>query len=152
MMQKGKIMAITCEKMQKADAVAAYEIEKTVQDGWSLTVIESTFNFSSNICFVAKINGEIAAFCCFEKVLNTANLNALSTKAQHRRKGIAKALLQYAFEALKLEGVNNFQLEVRSENTAAIALYKNLGFLQNGMRKAFYSAPKDDALLMALSV
>ncbi len=138
--------------MQIADAKAAYEIEKTVQDGWSLSVIEGTFNYDSNKCFVAEINGEIAAFCCFEHILDTANLNAISTKSEHRRKGAARALLHYAFESLTKEGAKTFWLEVRSKNTAAIELYKNLGFVQNGMRKGFYSEPKDDAFLFCKSL
>jgi len=39
-------------------------------------------------------------------------------------------------------------LEVRASNSAAIKLYDLLGFKKAGIRKNFYSAPKEDALIM----
>jgi ribosomal-protein-alanine N-acetyltransferase len=37
---------------------------------------------------------------------------------------------------------------VRSSNAAAIALYRRHGFSQAGIRRAYYSAPVEDALLL----
>jgi len=37
---------------------------------------------------------------------------------------------------------------VRSRNSAALALYNKLGFEKLGVRKNFYSFPKDDAVVM----
>ena len=39
-------------------------------------------------------------------------------------------------------------LEVRASNIVAINLYKRLGFKEQGMRKAYYSNPTEDAILM----
>ena len=39
-------------------------------------------------------------------------------------------------------------LEVRCKNKDAISLYEHYGFKKIGIRKEYYSAPTDDALLM----
>ena len=39
-------------------------------------------------------------------------------------------------------------MEARTSNMPAIALYENAGFQKVGVRKNFYTAPVEDALLM----
>ena len=41
-------------------------------------------------------------------------------------------------------------LEVRASNAPAIALYEGAGFGRVGVRKNFYTAPIEDAVLMTL--
>ena len=41
-----------------------------------------------------------------------------------------------------------FTLEVRVSNAPAIALYHKLGFHDEGIRKDFYSKPREDAIIM----
>ena len=40
------------------------------------------------------------------------------------------------------------RLEVRASNAAALALYQRHGFSAAGVRRAYYSAPVEDALLL----
>ena len=51
-------------------------------------------------------------------------------------------------EAKKL-GMAVLYLEVRESNTPARALYKSLGFEENGIRKNFYEHPVEHAVLMS---
>ncbi len=139
---------ITYEPMQKQHVSEVAQIESTVHDGWSEDVLIATLKFAQNKCFVALHSGKVCAFCAFSCVQNVANIDAVSTAEQFRRKGIASGLLNYAFKYVANIGVNTFWLEVRSKNTSAINLYKTLGFTQNGMRKCFYTNPVDDAILM----
>ena len=41
-------------------------------------------------------------------------------------------------------------LEVRASNAPALALYEGAGFRRVGVRKNFYTAPAEDAVLMTL--
>ena len=45
-------------------------------------------------------------------------------------------------------GASAIRLEVRASNVAALALYRRLGFSTAGVRRAYYSAPVEDALLL----
>ena len=49
-------------------------------------------------------------------------------------------------------GAQTMQLEVRSASVAAMALYRSLGFVEQGRRSGYYADPKDDAVLMALQL
>jgi ribosomal-protein-alanine N-acetyltransferase len=49
-------------------------------------------------------------------------------------------------------GITAISLEVRCSNAAAISLYKRLGFESAGIRKDFYSKPKEDAVIMWLKL
>ncbi len=51
---------------------------------------------------------------------------------QFRRRGLAKAAYQLLFERLMLEGWERVCLEVLPSNVAALALYQQLGFQQEG--------------------
>jgi ribosomal-protein-alanine N-acetyltransferase len=66
----------------------------------------------------------------------------------HRRRGIAEALILALSEDLKAGGNQCLTLEVRASNAPAIALYENLGFRQVGLRKNYYHKPKEDALIL----
>ena len=50
----------------------------------------------------------------------------------------------------RARGVRMLGLEVRVSNTAAQGLYRTLGFRLVGLRRGYYKAPVEDALLMAL--
>ena len=90
----------------------------------------------------------IAALAVFQLVGEEANLYTISTAPALRRQGAARALLQYAFAQLAVQGAQIVFLEVRAQNAAARALYTALGFEEAGIRRGFYTKPNDDAVLM----
>ena len=53
-----------------------------------------------------------------------------------------------------LGDVGAVELEVRSSNVAARALYKSLGFSETGLRPKYYATPdgREDAILMTLTL
>jgi len=69
---------------------------------------------------------------------------------ENRRKGIASQLLAALIAAARERGITALTLEVRSSNTAAIALYEKHGFTREGVRKKFYSHPIEDGIIMWL--
>ena len=76
-----------------------------------------------------------------------ADISNVSVAEEARRRGIARELLKALLAEGRKRGLTDFTLEVRASNTAAIALYEGLGFVCEGRRKAFYSAPCEDALI-----
>jgi ribosomal protein S18 acetylase RimI-like enzyme len=48
----------------------------------------------------------------------------------HRGQGLGRRLLARAIAAARAKGMTQIQLDVRAANTAAIALYKKLGFVE----------------------
>ncbi len=58
-------------------------------------------------------------------------------------------LMEGLIRETKKAGVRVWHLEVRQSNESAIRLYEKLGFVQDGLRKGYYEAPKEDAVLMS---
>jgi ribosomal-protein-alanine N-acetyltransferase len=65
----------------------------------------------------------------------------------YRRQGIAKKLISDIESYCQSKGSSAIMLEVATDNTAAIALYKNLGYLHISIRNNYYGTGKD-ALVM----
>lgn len=64
-----------------------------------------------------------------------------------RRMGIGRQLIDTLLvQARQTNSIAVF-LEVRESNTAARSLYKKLGFMETGRRKAYYSNPSEGAVL-----
>jgi ribosomal protein S18 acetylase RimI-like enzyme len=55
--------------------------------------------------------------------------------AEHRGKGVGKALIKSAIEAAKGRGLTRLELIVREENVAAVELYKKCGFEIEGLKR-----------------
>lgn len=91
-----------------------------------------------------KVMGYIGISC----VIDEGYVTNVAVFPEYRNKGIATALLKKCFyEAGKIP-LCFISLEVRESNKTAISLYEKLGFKVEGQRKNFYSAPKEDALIM----
>ncbi len=76
------------------------------------------------------------------EIVNVAVLPAL------RGRGIGRSLLSFFLEQGRLRGVRRAVLEVRDGNMAARTLYGRCGFVQVGVRKAYYAGSGEDALVL----
>jgi ribosomal-protein-alanine acetyltransferase len=77
-----------------------------------------------------------------------AEVEALVVERAHRRQGVGGALIDACMGWAVNAGASAIRLEVRASNAAAISLYHRRGFSTTGTRRAYYSAPVEDALLL----
>ena len=86
----------------------------------------------------------------FSVVQDEAEIIDIRVGEGFRRSGIGESLLTQSFEKLRLSEIRSVFLEVRSSNTAALALYEKLGFAMMGRRENYYktAAGREDALTM----
>ncbi len=80
--------------------------------------------------------------------LEPAEIEGLVVDERYRRQGIGSALIRACKEWAAAAGALNIRLEVRASNAAALALYQRHGFSPVGHRRAYYSAPIEDAVLL----
>ena len=73
---------------------------------------------------------------------------AIATHPDHRRAGIAAALLAHALAQGRVARCGLATLEVRRGNTPALALYERAGFRTVHVRKQYYQDNGEDALVM----
>ena len=83
--------------------------------------------------FIAEQNGTTIGFADFEITPeNTCKLMGLAVLAEHRRKGIARKLVQRILNEVKRFGCSAIFLLVAQDNQAAISLYNSFGFMIKG--------------------
>ena len=112
--------------------------------------IESSLNNPVNRYFEAVGDGVIVGLGGYTAVLDEADILDVAVHPDYRRRGIARRLCEAILADAKKHGVMTVFLEVRQSNCPAISLYKSLGFTECGIRKNYYSSPKEDAVLMLL--
>jgi len=99
--------------------------------------------------YVARDAGRrVVGFCSFWRVLDELHVNNLAVLPEYRRQGIASALLARVLEAGASMGSRRATLEVRHSNDAARRLYGGFGFVVAGVRRAYYTNPIEDALVL----
>lgn len=76
----------------------------------------------------------------------------IGVRAAYRRMGLGRRLIDAAIADAWRRGLKRIELWVRAPNTAAIHLYKKVGFVQEGCRRdaVRLDAGSEDELLMAL--
>jgi len=93
---------------------------------------------------------EPLAFLVAQRVDADWELENMAVAYSVRRRGIGTLLLRELIAHVVTEGVGNIFLEVRASNQSARALYQKTGFEEIGLRKGYYSEPKEDAILYRL--
>ena len=88
----------------------------------------------------------------YQCVAERAEMIDLRVLTSERRQGLGRQLLWASLTALG--DVGAVELEVRSSNVAARALYESLGFSDTGSRPKYYATPdgREDAILMTLTL
>lgn len=83
---------------------------------------------------------EPAGFVLARRAADEAEILTLCTRPSARRRGIARQLVSALMEQLQAAGVSTLFLEVDTDNDAALALYRGLGFGAVGERRGYYDA------------
>jgi ribosomal-protein-alanine N-acetyltransferase len=100
--------------------------------------------------WVAREPGDdIVAYAVSWHVADELHVLNVATRADRRRRGIGRALMDEVVAYARSHRVKHVLLEVRRSNAAAIALYRGLGFFAMGVRARYYP-DGEDAVEMVL--
>jgi len=97
---------------------------------------------------VARVMQQIVGYTGMWIILDEAHVTTIAVSPEHRRRRIGERLLVALLEEAIRRGVRWVTLEVRRTNTGAQALYRKYGFKEIGVRKAYYSDNREDAIVM----
>ena len=149
-------MKVLFEKAKKEDLQEIHEIEiASFPDPWS---VDSLWAFASDeqvrtlVCARDEESGELVGYYALQYVMDEAEIAIIAVKRKFRRQGLGRCLLEEIKKFAADRKITKIYLEVRSENEAAVHLYRSFGFEETGRRKNYYEAPKDDAILFTLSI
>lgn len=116
---------------------------------WSAAAFEDFFANGCSVCLVAECDGSVVGYVGMNLISGDGEITNLAVTASSRGCGVATRLM----DALtKTEGLSRLMLDVRVSNTPARALYTKCGFTVDGIRRNFYSHPREDAVLMSREI
>ena len=133
-------------KMNESHVSAVAELEKqNFSEPWPEIAVRSELTNKLALWLVAVEDGIVVGYVGSQTVFQEADMMNIAVADSHRRRGIAKALVE---ELIRRLDAYQLTLEGRASNAGAIALYDSLGFTQVGLRKNYYHKPKEDALIL----
>jgi len=137
--------------MRPGDLADVMRIERT---SFTMPWRESTFRAlmrrPTASLSVAERGGAVVGFSVVWFAADEAELGDLAVDPDWRRRGVAAALLARVVQECSARRTRALYLEVRESNAAARALYERAGFELVGRRRAYYTAPREDACVMRL--
>lgn len=136
---------------QMLQTVANIETMVQPQDAWSYQTIVELLTQDSIDLLVVHQSDKVVGYCLYQHLFEQAEILRIGTHPDYQRQGIASKLFAKLNIELMNREVENLLLEVRADNTPAIALYEQQGFAMIHQRKGYYQVaqqPTVDALIM----
>lgn len=152
---------ILITRMTEHDLLEVVEIEEASglsRWGWAAYYAELQ-GVNRDLMLIARLarapiieHQRIAGYIVARESAGELHINNVAVRDQYRRRGIGSALLCRIMEAAKRLKAQVAFLEVRSGNLAAQALYEKTGFRAIARRPDYYSDPREDAVVMSLTL
>ncbi len=123
-------------------------------DGWSRDDFVTWLSRREGMAVLGESERDAVAFGLALEAGADAELLTIATDPAARRAGWGRRIFQALDAQAQRRGLERWVLEVARDNLPAIGLYKSSGFMEIGMRKAYYRMRDGlvDALVMARKV
>ena len=105
---------------------------------------------SDSICKVYEDGENLLGYVVLLPAVDEIQLLNISIAREHQRKGLGRKLLGLTMKLAHDMHMGRMLLEVRPSNVAALALYRDAGFREIGLRRSYYLADNghEDAIVM----
>lgn len=143
-------MTVRRATIEDAKEIFAIEME-CFSVPWSLDSIETELlNEDKKLYYVIEDVDGVVGYAGAWLVYDEGQITNIAIRPSARRQGFGAKLTSALIEECFKRGMHEIFLEVRISNLSALSLYRQLGFTVKGMRKNYYSEPKEDAYIMSL--
>ena len=141
---------LSVRQMAAEDLDAVISVEKdSFCTPWSRSAFEEELARNRLARYIVALDGsEVVGYAGTWLVINEAHVTNVAVSGLHRRQGIGRLLMEQLMALAREEGMDSMTLEVRVTNQAARRLYHQLGFVEAGLRKNYYSETQEDALIL----
>ena len=140
--------------MEAKDLRSVLEIEElSFPHPWHETTFRGEMQhrpISFPLVIVHSTLNRIIGYVIFWVIGEDVQINNIAVHPDFRGMGIGEHVLRHVINHVKFRGARLITLEVRPSNTAALGLYRKLGFRLLGIRKGYYTLPPEDALVLGL--
>lgn len=144
---------LAIRRMRQEDVTFVAELERQIfTDAWSENALAETLEQKQTILLTAFEDKKLIGYVILYYVLEEGEIARIAVSPKHRRQGVGARLL-LELESLCVDnGISKLLLDVRESNVSAYAFYEEHGFVKDGIRKNFYNAPKENAILMSCEI
>jgi len=143
-------------KMEEDDLPDVLKIENlSYSKPWHVSSFKGeidNYPISNAYVIVYRPLNKVIGYIIYWHVEKKIQISNIAVSPDFRMMGIAEAVIRQVIVQIKREGAEFVLLEVRPSNYAARSLYNKLGFKVLGIRKNYYSDPREDAMLMGKSL
>ncbi len=117
-------------------------------DPWGEAGLRSHGANDASLSLILLYDGRPAGYLLGMLIPPEAEIYRLAVLPDYRRCGGGRALWEAAHARARAAGCTCWFLDVRESNAPARALYDACGFCEVGRRRGYYTAPREDAVLM----
>ena len=143
-------VTVTLAPMRRRHLRAVVAHEKAVYDQpWTTGLFLSELARPETRSYiVARVGAVLVGHCGVLYLADEGHVSTVVVAPGWQGQGIATRMLLYQFAHAVDRGVDALTLEVRVTNTGARNLYTRFGFVPAGIRRGYYGATGEDALIM----
>jgi ribosomal-protein-alanine N-acetyltransferase len=145
-------MTVTIDGLTEADADRCAELEAILfpgDDPWPTVAFVRELAAEHNHYVAAREGDTLIGYGGISRLGRTPpfeyEIHTIGVDPGHQGRGIGRRMLD---ALLNIAADSVVHLEVRTDNDAAIALYRSVGFAQVGVRKRYYRVSGADAYTM----
>lgn len=144
--------SVRIDSLTLADIDRCAELEKQLfngEDPWPVAALRRELAVTHNRYVAARLANTVVGYAGISRLGRTPpfeyEVHTIGVDPAYQGRGIGRRLLA---ELLNFADGGVVYLEVRSDNTRAITLYRSLGFVEVGLRRRYYRASGADAYTM----
>lgn len=146
-----RICEIRYGQEKETAALAALE-SRIFPDAWTENGIRGTLRQNHTSVLGIWKGESFAGYVILYFASDEGEIARIAVEPAYRRQGAARRLFGRTLEICREKGIVRLMLEVRQGNQAAVSFYRKCGFSADGIRKAYYTNPCEDAVLMSKEI
>jgi len=150
--ESGSSPKVTIDRLTRADAARCAELEAQLFDGddpWPASAFMTELGSRHNHYVAARTADKLVGYAGISRLgllpPHEYEIHTIGVDQAFQGQGIGRRLLD---TLLDFADRGTVFLEVRTDNAAAIALYRGAGFVEVGLRRRYYRASGADAYTM----
>lgn len=143
-------MTLDIRGARRDDLEVVVEIERvSFGDPWTRGMFSTHLaHRHGNDFLVADDDSSVVGYAISRTVVDESELLNIAVDPARRNQSIGARLLDAMMERCESRGAADMWLEVRASNAGARKLYTGRGFVAVGVRKSYYQAPREDAIVL----
>ncbi|HYL70597.1 MAG TPA: GNAT family N-acetyltransferase [Candidatus Dormibacteraeota bacterium] len=132
-------------------AMSRQLVETGLPPAWDAGRITWHIRHAESVVLVARSTHAIAGFAIMRYADDSAHLNLLAVDPAHRRRGVARRLVEWLEETALTAGTFRIALELRASNEGARAFYGTLGYRELTQVPGYYQG-REAAIRMVRNI